>query len=216
MTPFKTNRVLMVLAILSLGLTACFPGDSLTTDELDVISTDYDPAYFQANDPMTYFMPDSVGVLGSDDPEYALPREDQEFILNLIEQNMTDFGYTRIFTPIDNPPDVVLLASYVSTRFTGSGGCIPWYPGWGWGGWWPGWGWGPGYCYPSYVYSYTTGTLVMDLLPQDQSDGDEELELVWHAGMNGLVRSSEAAGRNALTRAINQAYSQSAFYLKRN
>ncbi len=196
---------------LILSLTACYPGGDLTVSELDVVATDFDEQFFATSNPNTYFMPDSVGVLGSDDPDFALPREDQEFILGLVEQNFSDLGYTRTFTPIDNPPEVVVLVAYTSTRFTGSGGCIPWFPGWGWGGWWPGWGWGPGWCYPSYVYSYTTGTLLIDMLPQDQQDGDEEIELVWNAGMNGLVRSSESASRSAITNAINQAFEQSPY-----
>ncbi len=210
-------RNLALGALMILGLTACYPGGGLTVDELDVVSTDYSPDYFQANDPTTYFLPDSVGVLGIDDPQYALPKADQAFIIGLIQQNMDALGYERIVTPIDNPPDVAILVSFISTNFTGSGGCIPWWPGWGWGGWWGGWpGWGPGYCYPSYIYSYTTGTLVIDMFPRDQDDGDEDLNLVWHAGMNGLVRSSEAANREALIRAIDQAFRQSEFYLRTN
>jgi len=206
---FPICRIAGLGLVLMLGLTACYPGDSLTVSELDIVSTDHDPEYFAANNPTLYFMPDTVTVIGTDDPQYAFPREVQQFILDEIESNFSRIGYTRTLTPNDNVPDVLVLVSAVNTQVN-VGGCIPWWPGWGWGGWWPGWGWGgPGYCYPTYLYSYSTGTLLVDMLPQQQDD--EDLERVWNAGFNGLARSSDAANANAVSNALRQAFDQSPY-----
>ncbi len=210
---FHFAQVLSV-ALLLAGLASCYPG-SISTSEVDIVSTDYDDDFFAANAPMTYFMPDTVPKIGDEDPENVqLSREDMDFILDQIARNFDELGYTRL-TDVDdqNIPDVVVLASAIVVKVTnvGGGGC---YPGWGWGGWYPwypGWGW-PGYCYPVYGYSYETGTLTIEMIsPDDIKPGEEVVPRVWLAGINGLLRSSASSNRDFIRRRIDDAFAQSPY-----
>jgi len=118
-------------------------------------------------------------------------------------------GYERIDSlQGDNLPDVIVTVDAAIINFSGVGGtCVPW---WGWYPWWPGWGWGPGYCYPTYVYNYNTGTLLINMLETITTD-EEEFPRVWHGGINGLLRSSDAGNQDFIVSTIDQAFAQSPY-----
>lgn len=210
------RTALLTTVGLSLLVLSCYPG-SINIEEADIVSTNYDAAYFSGNSPSTYFLPDTVVAIGEDVEEAQLSREEMDFILNLIENNFEDLGYTRI-TEIeeDNLPDVLVTASALVVNVRGAGGCIPWWPGWGWYPWYPGWGWGPGWCYPSYVYSYDTGTLTIDMIAPDEEAGDEEIKRVWNAGLNGILRSNVSGNEKFVTDGINKAFELSEEVLRAN
>jgi len=198
------------LAVLALVGTSCYPGE-LTVSEADLVTVNHDADYFANNNPSTYFMPDTVGILDDEADEEQLTREEMDFILDQIDRNFDDLGYDRVDEiDEDNLPDVVILVNALITDYRGAGGCIPWWPGWGWDPWWPGWGWGPGYCYPSYVYAYTTGTLSMDMINPDDST-PEELDRVWHAGLNGILRSSVSGNEAFVRDGIDKAFELSPY-----
>lgn len=207
--------LLLSTVLLLAGLSSCYPG-TISTSEVDTVSTTYDDDYFAANTPLTYFMPDTIPKIGDEDPEgVQLERATMDFILDQVERNFNSLGYTRL-TDVDdqNLPDVVILTSALVSKVTSiGGGC---YPGWGWGGWYPwypGWGW-PGYCYPVYGYSYEVGTLTIEMIsPDDIKPGEEIVPRVWLAGINGLVRSSNVNNRDFIRQRIDDAFAQSP-YLK--
>ncbi len=200
------------IAIIALVITtACYPGDDLVVSDLDIVATNYDDEYFNRNSPRTYFMPDTVGVIGDGDAnDYELTRAEMDFILAQVASNFSALNYERIETVDDNNlPDVVVTVNTLVTDVTG-GGCIPWWPWWGWYPWYPGWGWGPGYCYPAYVYSYTSGTLTMDMIAPATST-DQDFDIVWRAGINGLVRSNTSGNQTFVRETIDQAFDQSPY-----
>ena len=86
-----------------------------------------------------------------------------------------------------------------------------WYPGY-WGG-----NWGGGWYYPYPItYSYSTGSLLADMInlknaPEGQK---EKLTVVWNAYISGLLGGSGSLNVNRTTTAINQAFTQSP-YLKK-
>ena len=198
------------LSILLLSVYSCYPDNSLSTSEYDIVATDYNKDYFSQNNPKTYHIPDTVSVIGDGDKQLSASMEN--FILDQIRRNLDELGWERKDVIDENDlPDVVVLTSALVVT-TVSGGCIPWYPYWGYYPWYPGWGWGGGYCYPTY-YSYQTGTLVIDMI--DPNDNNIEiLGVVWGAGINGLTRSSQSANQDFVRSNIDQAFKQSP-YLKR-
>jgi hypothetical protein len=202
-----------LLFVLTISLfVSCYPESELLVDEADIVATRFDEEYFENNNPLTYHMPDTIGVIGGEDEDdQVLTREEMDFILDQVRQNLSSYGLTPLDTPFtqNNLPDVILTVENVIVTTVGAG-CLPWYGWWGYYPWWPGWGWGGGYCYPTYAYSYTTGTLLLNMIDVDQST-DEEFFRVWHAGINGLIRSSEQGNQQFVTSTIDQAFDQSPY-----
>jgi len=80
-------------------------------------------------------------------------------------------------------------------------------PGWGYGP-----GWGGGYPYVPVVTSYTTGTLIIDMIdPNNPNTSEEIIPIIWSAFLNGLVTGSEASIQTRVTNGINQAFDQSPY-----
>ena len=78
-----------------------------------------------------------------------------------------------------------------------------WYDYWCWYDYYYcGWGW----YYPSYT-TYTTGTLVMFMVPAEQ--GSVEPLSVWTSAVNGLMSGTYDVSR--VTNAIDQAFEQSPY-----
>lgn len=67
----------------------------------------------------------------------------------------------------------------------------------------------------SITYSYSTGSLLADLVNLGAPEGaKEKLPVVWNAYISGLIGSSGSLNVNRATTAINQAFAQSP-YLKK-
>jgi hypothetical protein len=208
---------LAALFIIPIGLTmlqGCYPDDSLSAEETDVVlSTFNDSVDFTTLS--SYFMNDTVYVLGDD--EKKEPVKNSDLILSTIATNMAASGYTRITDEAQGKPDVVVLVGAFTSTTVSIGWWYPYYPGWGWGGY-PGWGWGggggyypPGYYppYPTYS-SYTTGSVVFDMTNPDDYDvinGDTLARVYWNAGIQGVLNGGNADNR--IKKGINQAFTQS-------
>ena len=104
-------------------------------------------------------------------------------------------------------------------QFVGKKDVGPWwgyYPGYLYPGYWGG-NWGGGWYYPYPItYSYSTGSLLADMInlknaPEGQK---EKLTVVWNAYISGLLGGSGSLNVNRTTTAINQAFTQSP-YLKK-
>lgn len=199
---------------------ACYPGDEVGVEDLDVVLTIHDEdAPFSAY--RTFVMPDTVIHEVSDsahiDDIIPLPREYDDLILDLAESNMTALGYTREMDPAQNGADLVLLVSAIGTSETSYWVYYDWWYYWGW---WPGWGpysaglgAGTSYYYPpGYVGSVTVdqGTVILTLLdPNDGASIPESIPLVWSGAIRGLLYGGSSESR--ITSGINQAFSQSPY-----
>ena len=198
----------LFIGVLFFSLWGCYPNDSLTTAELDIVATDYDEDFFNRVSLQSYHLPDTVGVIGEGDAQ--LDGAAMDFILAQVRRNLNDLGYEEKSTIDDNDmPDVIVTVSALKEKFVGVG-CLPWYDWWGWYPWYPGWGWGGGYCYPSYAYSYETGTLLIDMISPDEST-DDSFKRVWEAGINGLIRSDQIGNQQFVRSTIDQAFEQSPY-----
>lgn len=215
----KLKLLLITVPILVVVVSSCYPGGPEYTSDYDLIGTDYLPDYWNTNAPTTYFMPDSLGwILDRDEIDNidTLTREYDEFILGEVESNLAALGYQRVASlDIQNPPDVFVFTQALAVKNT-SVSYIPWYPWWGgywpgWGGYWPGYGWG----YTPVVYSYSTGTVLIEIGDALHIDEDQKLiDIVWTAGIDGLLRSSSTSNQQFVAQSIAQAFNQSP-YLKK-
>jgi hypothetical protein len=228
--------LVLVFPVGILLLDGCYPNDSLTTEETDIVLTGYyDSVNFQSL--KTYYMPDTVFPI-VDDGDDADPINNQSQILATVASNMASYGWTRVEYAPDVPePDVMIAVSAIITTNYTVGWWYPYYPGWGWGwgwGWYkegsaergtdywyggwggyypPGYGWG----YVPYYSSYTTGTLLMEMTnPEDYRviNNDTVNPIYWAGGLNGILGST-TTNTARVESGIDQAFEQSP-YLKLN
>lgn len=209
------KRILTIVTIFSvLMLWGCYPQGPDYAEEMDVVLT-YHTDDYDFEGKATYAMPDRIvkitgNVSEGEDPEF-IPDVTAQMILATIADNMNALGWQRVNVNAD--PDLLLVpASWETTTI------YYWYDYWYWwyGGYYPGWGWGGGY-YPYYppVYysSYTTGTLMMNLIDKDVLGANGNPVIQWSGAINGILTYSYDATR--INTAIDKAFDQSP-YLKTN
>ena len=220
------NRIRITLSAL-LGLLlmigGCYPGGPEYTSDYDLIATEYSPDYWSANSPLSYYMPDSLGwIVDREDLDNNddLTRDYDAFILGEVAENMALYGYQRIAElDLENPPDLYVFTQALAVKNTTISYVpgYPWYGGYypGWGGYWPGYGgYYPGWGGATVASSYTTGTILIEM--GDAKNLDEEnkiINMVWTAGVDGLLSSSSASNQQFVSQSIEQAFIQSP-YLK--
>jgi len=199
-TKLTTQLILLGLCIMLAG---CYPYSTAYVEELDLVLTDYDAAYtFKGN--KNYAMPDSiVKVTGNrveGEPPICVKEPYSSLILNRIESNMTALGYTRVDDLLD--ADLVLFPSALETTYQQY--YYDYYYYWGW--YYPYYGW----YYPyQTVTTYTTGTLLMNLVAAGQTSASGNLHIVWTGLINGILDYYGSDGDARLTLAIDQSFSQS-------
>lgn len=201
----------LFVAAASLVLAACYPDGPEYAEDTDVVITSFDEGY-NFSEKQTFAMPDQIVVdVEIDEGDTIYEYMADKFatpILETIQANMEDLGYTRVGVE-DNPDLLLTPAGFTSTTYFYS----YWYDWW-YGGYW-GWGWG--WYYPPYytVSSYTTGSFVMVLADPNQA-ADSPINrspTIWLSAANGLV--SGAYNISRITDSIDQAFEQSP-YLKTN
>jgi hypothetical protein len=215
----KMNKILLALLIVA-SLSSCSYETFTSSSEYDAVVTKENPDYkYSAN--KTYALIDEVKVF-SNNVNNSLELKDFDkwstVILDRIDKNMNDLGYTKI-TDDPESADVVLTAGVVASENWEYYGYYYWS---GWSGYY--------YYYPSYIYavdmSYGSVMITMidpdetskpdtDILDTDQdSDGNEDLvyEPVWSSGIISLFSSITEKKVNSK---IDQAFDQSP-YLKVN
>ena len=215
----KPLAMILLLPLVAM-LTGCYPDKLDFVEEYDMAGTLYDEeADFSSY--ATFHVLDTVMHLtedGEDDPN--LTREHDEFILETLRQNMLDNGYTEVASPDSlNVPDLMVLTQVMSQDFYTY--YSYWYDYWGyypgWGMWYPGWGgWYPGYpWYPGYVSSYSTGSLIIEMMDTEVPvDLTERPGMVWAGIVNGLLTGNTSNIRARLDKQINQLFEQSPYLNK--
>jgi hypothetical protein len=209
MVKLKLKTEWLILSFLILMIPGCYPSEDFFVEELDLVVTNYDvdEDYSRFR---TFAVPDSVVRIGGDGDDDG-PGPFDQLMLDLVRSNMQDLGYIEESDPENNPPDLVVLVELLVVNNVVVAPC---YPGWGWWGGWPPY-WGPGWCggvpwVP--VGSYTTGTIILDMIDLDQADDvEEEVPIVWAAYLNGLVTGSDASMADRIEKNIDQAFVQSSY-----
>ena len=219
MKKIEKGRLAFAVIWIPLVLSSCAPDSGLNSvAEYDVVVALYDrQADFGAI--QTFTIPDSVVHLI--DPDFAgkddVNREYDDLILSEVTDNLLALGYTEESDPGSSTPDVFVAISVTSSDWV----VYEWYPYywdyyWGWYPYWPGWGpgWGVGYPYYGTVayYTYSTGTILIQMLSVEGADeGSKEVPIIWLGAVNGVITGSSQEIENRIKVRIKQCFNQSPY-----
>ena len=190
--------------------------DTGKLDDDYLVYTDYDAETDFAKF-TTFYVPDSVLIIdnSSNKPKFLYGTPASELIIANYVKGMEQAGYVRTLDKAN--ADLGMQVSYVedtySFRYYNN---YPWWYGypWYWNfGYWGNWG---GWYWPySITYSYSTGSVLGELvdltLPESTS---KQLRVVWSSYISGLLNNDGTLNTTEVKQAIEQAFSQSP-YLKK-
>jgi hypothetical protein len=203
------HKLLSVILVagLSVALFSCYPDQTASVSDLDIVITNYDST-FNFGSVNTYIMPDTVvDILGSGGGTGNHQYDD--LILTQVSNQLNNLGWNRIYDTLTQKPDVAVMVNALSSTYSYS--YYDWYDYWGWYGYWPPY-YGGGYYYPwgSVSYSYTVGTILIQMSDYKLNTAkNDSIKFVWVAGINGVVQGSNVSSR--ITTDINQAFKQSPY-----
>lgn len=204
---------LIPLLFIAMTFASCEKEPDLDKVQNDyVIYTQYDKdANFSKGN--TYYIPDSVLVIGNKDKGAAyLDAQEGDFIINAYATQMSSRGYTRVYDKTE--ATYGLQISYVESTFyyTNSPGWwsdYPWY--WTPSYWWP-WITGAWYHPYPFIYSYTSGSLVaemVDITSVSKESSTASPSVIWNNYITDI--NTPATSQTKLTKAIDQAFAQSTY-----
>ena len=211
------KQVFPMLFAVALLVAACEKTpDTGKLDDDYLVYTDYDAETDFAKF-TTFYVPDSVLIIdnSSNKPKFLYGTPASELIIANYVKGMEQAGYVRTFDKAN--ADLGMQVSYVedtySFRYYNN---YPWWYGypWYWSfGYWGNWG---GWYWPySITYSYSTGSVLGELvdltLPESTS---KQLKVVWSSYISGLLNNDGTLNTTEVKQAIEQAFSQSP-YLKK-
>ncbi|MEL4308524.1 DUF4136 domain-containing protein [Joostella sp. CR20] len=207
-------KKILAFSFLSLSLFTGCNNDDDDISDYDIVKTEYSRDYWETENPTTYYLVNNVrwietdGGEGNSNPD--LTRNYDQTILNSIDENMAELGYTKV-TQLDeeNLPDLIIAAQALATTYAD----IDFI----WDGWYDWWGYYdpyyPGGYYPVY-YEWIEGTLFIEMASTSSIDVEnEQIDIVWGAGINGLVRGSQSANIDFIEDRVEDAFEQSESYL---
>lgn len=177
----------LVYVVLIAILSGCYPKGPKYASELDLAVTNYDES-FDFEGAETYILVDTIF---HDSEEEDLTRSFDQAILNRVQSNMNNLGYTRIETPttpngwLNTEADMVItISAWSSTTVNYYGGYYPpyWGPGWGWY-YPPGWG---------FVTTSTFGSILIDMSDPKTYQNDQ-VGIIWSGLVNGMISNSSSS-----------------------
>jgi hypothetical protein len=184
----------------ALALSSCYPDYGLTVTDYDAVATYRDSTANFGGYSTFYLRPVVQHVLppGSAD---NVTRAYDNVILTSVQGNLEAIGYVKTLDSVN--ADIAVQTSVTSQEY------MVYY---GWGGYY-GWGWGwPGYYPPVYGYSYTTGTIIVDMADVLKSNETSMAHSVWMAGLQGLAgQTTGSTTETRIRNGINQAFNQSPY-----
>ncbi|MBR3884756.1 MAG: DUF4136 domain-containing protein [Bacteroidaceae bacterium] len=201
------NYALFTLIALALLATSCEKEPD--TDKLDndyLVYTNYDKnVNFEE---LNYIhVIDSILIIDDNAKPTYWNNDNSDKVVNAFIRNLEEYGYTIVEN--SDVAEMVLQLSYVSnTYYFNNYGAGPWwnsYPGyWNWGGW--------GWYYPySFIYSYSTGSIIGELVGTTPSTvASDKLPVLWNTYICGLLNGNSLSLSRTLT-AIDQAFTQSPY-----
>ncbi len=194
------KKFLILFAVVS-AFTSCRKQpdyDTLTYKAIVVTNHDAKAVWASYN---TYYLPGFVGEIGDDPLDSILDAGQSAPILDAIRANMNARGYTETLN--SNTADIGIDVVTITTTTVGT-----YYPGywWGYGGYYP---YYPYYPY-TYTYSYSTGTLIMDLIDlKNADDVTGRAGALWTSFSNGVLGTT--SDTKLAVDAINQSFVQSPY-----
>ena len=195
----KTKILLTFIFAGMIFLTSCYkyPPDVTRTQEDLAVLTKYDVKK-NFSSYSTFYIDPQVYYKDGNDSGYISDAK-AGWIINRIVLNMTNRGYTQVQKP--TKPDLgigVTLIKNVNVDVY-----YPYYPYWGY--------WGGGYYYPYYPYypyvtTYSTGTIIIDMVDV-KYEVNNQLADVWTGIIRGLYTGNHT--QSEIESTIDLAFNQS-------
>ena len=129
-------------------------------------------------------------------------------LINRVALDMTGRGFKQVANTAH--PDFGINVTAIKNTNTSV-----YYPGWYWGypgyyppNWWgyPGYGYGYPY-YPTYVTTYSTGTVIIDMVDFKNPTPDNKLMIRWNAYIRGLLTDTHTQAD--ILKCVDQSFTQS-------
>lgn len=205
----KRLLILLLTGLFAQFMVSCYPEGADNVEDYDVAITNYDKsADFAAFS--TFSIPDTI-VYFSNDKETTINHQFDEAIVSLVTENFTERGYTKVDDP-ETASFIVTISAFSNVNYAYY--IDNWYNNWNWY-----WGWWGGSFYPYYpwypvsIYSYRTGSVVIDMISTNER-ADDKVTVVWSGIADGLLQGSNSSIRNRVTTQINQCFIQSNYLRK--
>jgi hypothetical protein len=202
-------RRLLALAAAAAALAACYPDNGFSQD--DAVVTVRNPSA-DFGSIRSYAIPDAVVHIDADGGTTHTADAVDQAILNELDVQMAQRGYTRENSPQTNPADVYLLPATGTFSVQAVYSYDPW-TAWGY---WPGWDpyFGPGLAYgypPVPSYEYDVGALVVLMLDRrDRSLTSRQVPVDWIAVVDGALKNPADLATRAVS-GIQRAFAQSPY-----
>lgn len=210
------RRCFLMLVMSPLLLTTCYPDGPDDVDDLDLVLTSYDQS-FNFSNARTYYLIDSINHITSSGASSSarINRESDADILNQIATDLNNLGYTRITDISGNKPDLVITTTAWSVENIDVYYDY-WYDYWYW---WEGWNYWYPWLTPSYypwgipyVSSYTTGTLLIEMLnPNAPIMPGAKIPLIWTGALNGALTNDPSYNESRVLSGVDKAFNQSTY-----
>jgi hypothetical protein len=203
----KTKILLLILGTGLLVVSACTkypPTDSRLTEDLAIFTQYSDTMHFNLY--KTFSISDTVGVItdNNNDPTQVV-NANTEALVNQIKKDMANRGFVLV-SRNQNPDFGFNIVYFKNTTVT------VYSPGWYWGypGYYPPsyWGgyYGYGYpYYPTYVTSYSTGTIQIDMINLKYPHNNT-IYMAWNIYIRALLTGDHNI--SDITSAVDQAFTQ--------
>jgi hypothetical protein len=200
----------IIFSIMAIGMfvmTSCtkYPAESDRLTEDLVVYTQYD-VNINFSDYKTFAIVDSLGYQDVTDSGRVLT-PNAKALLDRIASNMVSRGFVQVAHDAIPKPDFAIDADYLKTTTVST-----YSPGYYWGGYYSPfyWGYGGYYYgypyYPTYVTSYSAGSVFIDLFDLKHPSTDNKLYTRWNAYIRGLY--TDAHTSTEINKSIDQAFSQ--------
>jgi hypothetical protein len=203
------KKLIVLLAAFSgLVFSSCrkTPDFGQLSSELVVVTNRDNAAHF--NDYKTYYISDTVANLGGSGADTILTDDNAKTLVQTVKDNMNARGY--VYADRSTHPDLGIQIGVVKVNTTVE------YPGWWDGsyGWWDPWYWG--WYYPYYypwttVYSYSTGTIIVNMYDIKNAQANQNITGIWNNIDFGALGSSTSTNITRAVNAINQGFEQSPY-----
>ncbi|MEI6172656.1 MAG: DUF4136 domain-containing protein [Bacteroidota bacterium] len=200
----KTKLILLLMGT-GLILASCtkYPPSSDRLVEDLAIYTKYDQSV-NFTTFKTFYMSDSLVYVSDEDSGWYYNSQVKSLTARIAE-NMTSRGYLRTWNA--KTTDLYLGVSFIKNV-----NVTVYYPGWYWGypGYYPPnyWG-GGGYYYPyypAYITSYSTGTILIDMMDVQHPTVDKRIPVRWNSYVRGLLTGDHTTEQ--IQQSIDQAFAQ--------
>lgn len=197
------TKLFLILAAMLSGCLSSPDFDELSYDF--IVSTNVDKkANFKQY--KTYYISNRVVNIGGQGADSLLTGPAAQQLIETVKTNMAASGYQLVTKAAQ--PDLGLTLSVVKIENL----VVDYWPGW-WDSYWPWCYWG---CYPYYytwssVYSYSTGTMILNMYDLKNAPADAKITGLWNITALGSLGSSATENLQRGVDAINQGFLQSKY-----